>query len=307
MSYSIVFFGTSDFAVPSLKALLADQRFDVKAVVTQPDQPVGRHQVMTAPPIKVTAQENKLAVFQFEKIKDTEALKTLADFKADFFVVASYGQIIPQSVLDLPNIGPINVHGSLLPKWRGASCVQSAIAAGDKEAGITIMLMDALMDHGPIISQTATEILADDTGESLHDRLAELGARNLPDVLNQFAQGKLKPVEQDHTKATACKLLKRDDGKIDWSKSAEEIERLIRAYNPWPSAWMISNKKRIKILKTRILGVLKSPRRHGEIFAQDEKLVVNCGDNKALEILELQPEGKKAMTAKQFLAGNHSF
>ncbi len=304
MPYSVVFFGTSDFAVPSLKALLADARFDVKAVVTQPDQPTGRHQVMTAPPVKAIAQERDLLVFQFEKIKDPSALSKLADFNADFFVVASYGQIIPQSVLDLPKIGPINVHGSLLPKWRGASCVQAAIAAGDEKSGITSMLMDALMDHGPIIAQATTPILADDTGESLHDRLALLGAQKLPDVLDQFAQGKLKAVEQDHAMATTCKLLKRDDGKIDWTKSAQEIERLIRAYNPWPSAWTTLKQKRIKILKTQVLEVLTSPRSPGEMYAQEGKLMVNCGDNKALEILELQPEGKKAMTAKQFLAGN---
>lgn len=304
MSYSVVFFGTSDFAVPSLKALLADPRFEVKAIVTQPDQPVGRHQVMTAPPVKAVAQEHGLPVFQFEKIKAPEALSKLAEFKADFFVVASYGQIIPQSVLDLPKIGPINVHGSLLPRWRGASCVQAAIAAGDEESGITIMLMDALMDHGPIIAQAATKILADDTGASLHDRLADLGAQNLPDVLDRFAQGNLKAIEQDHAKATTCKLLKRDDGKIDWSKPAEDIERLVRAYNPWPSAWLEWDKKRIKILQANVPSIPNVKKNPGELCSQAGKLMVNCGDDKALEILELQPEGKKPMTAKEFLAGH---
>lgn len=253
MPYSVVFFGTSDFAVPSLKVLLADLRFSVKAVVTQPDQPVGRHQVMTASPIKIAAQENNLAVFQFEKIKtDQQALKTLADFKADFFVVASYGQIIPQPILDLPKLGSINVHGSLLPRWRGASCVQAAIAAGDTKSGITIMLMDALMDHGPIIFQASTPIKANDTGGSLHDELAELGSKSLPEVLVKFAKGDLEAKDQDHAKATTCKLLKREDGKIDWAKSAIEIERMIRAFNPWPSAWTEWKGKRVKVLNATI-------------------------------------------------------
>ncbi len=309
MPRRIVFFGTSDFSVPSLRALLADPRFEVVAVVTQPDKPVGRHQEMTPPPVKVLAQERKIKVFQFDKIKTDEAyaiLKQVQDgMNVDAYVVVSYGKIIPDRILALPIHGCINVHGSLLPRWRGASCVQAAIAAGDEKSGVTVMLMDALMDHGPILAQREETIRPEDTGGTLHDRLADLGAKTLPDVLNDYLTGKIQPQEQNHEQTTSCKLLTRDDGKIDWNKPADEIERLIRAYDPWPGTFTIVDGKRFKIMESRSAqSQLGSEQQIGILIDASGKLLINCGDGKALEIFKLQPEGKKPMTAKEYLAGH---
>lgn len=310
MAYRIVFFGTSDFSVPTFRAILADKRFEVVAAVTQPDKPVGRHQEVTPPPVKVLAQENTIPVYQFEKVKSDEAFETLkalnmeGDFGIDVYVVISFGQIMPQRILDLPKKGCINVHGSLLPRWRGASCVQAAISAGDQATGVTIMLMDALMDHGSILAQREAIIRPDDTGGSLHDRLAELGAKSLPDVLADYLEGKIQPQEQNHELATTCKILSRDHGKIDWNKPADEIERLIRAYDPWPGTFTVWNEKRIKILvgtKSSVVSHLSSVGMPEEV---EGKIMVRCGDGQVLEILKLQPEGKKAMNAKEYLAGH---
>jgi len=323
MPYNVVFFGTSDFSVPSLRALLADARFNVVAVVTKPDAPIGRHQVMTPPPVKVLAQEHIVKVLQFEKIKTEETYEILRsaqdDNPADAFVIVSYGKIIPQRILDLPKHGCINVHGSLLPRWRGASCVQSAIASGDEKTGITIMLLDAEMDHGPVIAQVETAIGSDETGGQLHDRLAELGAATLPDSLDDYLQGKIKPQEQDYTAATACKILTRNDGRIDWQKPAQEINRLVRAFNPWPGTWTEWDGKRIKILKTtknpstplgagEELGTknIDTSNSLGQPFVFQVRLLVKCGDDQLLEILELQPEGKKPMASKEYLAGHRT-
>jgi methionyl-tRNA formyltransferase len=333
MPYSTIFFGTSDFSLPSLQALIDDPRFEVKAVVTKPDMKVGRHQETVEPPVKVMAKKNGILVLQFESIKNApsfEILKRIQDESqgVDAYIVVSYGKIIPQRVLDLPKFGVINVHGSLLPKHRGASCVQSAIASGDKETGVTIMLMDAEMDHGPILMQKSTDIHEDDTGGSLHDRLADLGGVVLPGVLADYIEQRIIPKDQDHDMATYCKILKREDGLLDWSKSADEIERLIRAYNPWPGTYTIKDDKRIKIYQAKKSNhesrtsnhtVINEEQRNelikpsmkeghaiktGEWLVLDQKLLVGCGEDSALEILELQPEGKRKMTAKEYLAGN---
>ncbi len=311
MPYSIIFFGTSDFSTPSLQALINDARFSVKAVVTKPDMRVGRHQEIVEPPVKVMAKKNGIPVMQFESIKSAEAYEALKRIQdesegVDAYVVVSYGKIIPQKVLDLPKYGVINVHGSLLPKHRGASCVQSAIAGGDTETGVTIMLMDAEMDHGPTLAQKKTEIKVDDTGGIVHDRLACVGALLLTDALASFIEHKIEPKEQDHDSATYCKILKREDGKIDWSKPADEIERLVRAYDPWPGTYTEKDGKRMKILKTRIsnLELRTTIQEPGEMVVESDKLYITCGDGAKLQILELQPEGKRRMTAKEYLAGN---
>ncbi len=307
MAYKIVFFGTSDFSTPSLEALLKDARFEVVAVVTKPDAPIGRHQTLTPPPVKVIAQEHGVPVFQFEKIKTDETYQILRqtqdDKEVEAYVVVSYGKIIPQRILDLPKRGCINVHGSLLPLHRGASCVQAAIAEGDQKTGVTVMLMDAEMDHGDVLAQKEIEIGPAETGGELHDRLSQLGAETLPDVLAGYLDSNITPQPQDHSLATYCKLLTRDDGKINWTKSSSEIERLVRAYNPWPGTWTEWDGKRLKILKTSSSD-LTSPKSPGEPHIQDDSLVVSCGDGKVLEISELQPEGKRIMTAKEFIAGH---
>jgi len=296
MAYKIIFFGTSDFAVPSLEALARDGRFEIAGIVTQPDRPVGRHAVLTAPPVKqslhtaIPAQAGiQIPLRQPEKIKDEDFQTWIKDIgpSCDAFVIVSYGKILPQWLLDLPKKGVVNVHGSLLPRWRGASPIQAAIAAGDKTSGVTIMLIDAEMDHGPILATAEEPIQNNDTGKSLHDRLAIIGGKTLPDVLASYLDGKIQPTEQDHSLATHCKILTRDDGKLDFTKTSEELERLIRAYNPWPGTWTEVEGKRLKVLSAKI-GV--------------EGYSIPCADG-AIELLSVQPEGKSLMSGIDFLRG----
>lgn len=304
--HNVVFFGTSDFAVPSLKALAADPRFHVIGVVTQPDRPVGRHAQLTASPVKNAAAWLGLSeIRQPEKMKDTDFQDWIRRIgpSCDAFVVVSYGKILPQWLLDLPKRGVINVHGSLLPRWRGASPIQAAIAAGDSMTGVTIMKLDAEMDHGPIIATSEEKIFSTDTGGSLHDRLADLGANLLISVLSDYLDGKIEPAEQNHSLATSCNILTRDDGKIDWTKPAEAIERLVRAYNSWPGTWMDLNGKRLKILAARV-GVTSEERRPGEHFISNGLPCISCANGTILEITRIQPEGKSPMSGAEFLRGN---
>ena len=304
MAYKIIFFGTSDFSIPSLQALLKDNRFQIIATVTQPDKPVGRHQEITPPQVKVLAEKYKIPVLQFTSLKTPDVLQQLSNLNADVYVVVSYGKIIPQNILDLPKFGALNVHGSLLPRWRGASCVQAAIATGDKQTGVTVMKLDADMDHGPILAQEKIVIQDQDTGGSLHDKLAGLGGQILPDVLNNYLENKLELKEQDHPSAEYCKILTRDDGKINWDKSALEIQNLIRAYNPWPGTWTMWNKERLKIFKTQPSSQKIENVEPGQLTRLSDKLLVSCGDKNFLEILELQPQGKRRMQAEEFIQGH---
>ncbi len=303
--YRILFFGTSDFAVPSLNALSKDGRFEIVGVVTQPDRPVGRHAILTPPAIKMAAQKLGIKeIHQPEKLKDEAFQSWIKEVgpSCDAFVVVSYGKILPQWLLDLPKQGIINVHGSLLPRWRGPSPIQAAIAAGDTVSGVTIMKIDAEMDHGPLLATKETPIHPDDTGGSLHDRLADLGAEILPETLTGYLDGSIAPKEQDHSLATPCKILTRDDGKIDWNKSAEEIERLVRAYNPWPGTWMMVGDKRLKVL-----GVQKIPRaagmRPGMHFINATFPCVASGNDTAVQLMLVQMEGKIPMNGSLFLHG----
>lgn len=230
------------------------------------------------------------------------------DFKAAIesrptaFVVVSYGKILPQWLLDIPEKGCVNVHASLLPRWRGASPIQAAIAVGDKMTGITIMLMDALLDHGPILAQVEEPILDTDTGGSLHDKLSEHGADILPNVLADYLEGRIEPREQDHVLATECGILSRDDGKIDWYWTSNKIERLVRAYNPWPGTWMELDGKRLKILAARIRPNCDSCR-PGEMFTWKGRPSMACSHGTVLEFVTVQPEGKKPMSGEEFMRG----
>ncbi len=310
--FSLVFLGTSEFAVPSLTALATDARFSIRAVITQPDRPVGRHAQLTEPPIKHIAKAYGFPLFQPEKIKflqEDQAFQSLVKESIDLFVVISYGKILPQWFLDIPKHGCVNIHGSLLPRWRGASPIQAAIAAGDSISGVTIMKLDAEMDHGPILAIQEESILDHDTAGSLHDRLALIGARMLPDVLQDYLNGKISPSEQDHSLATPCKILTRDDGKIDWNMTSEEIERRIRAYTPWPGTWLDLHGKRLKILSARIAtadAIHEFPLHGtpGERFRSHDRPFVVCGSNTILELTDVQPEGKKPMSGEDFLRGS---
>jgi methionyl-tRNA formyltransferase len=311
--FKLIFFGTGDFAVPSLRALANDPsltrsgqaRFDVIAVVTQPDRPVGRHATLTPPPVKVAAMELGIKTIQQpEKMKD-EAFRTWIESvgkTCDAFVVVSYGKILPKWLLDLPKHGAVNVHGSLLPRWRGASPIHAAIAAGDTKSGVTIMQVDAEMDHGAILSLVETPIALDETGGSLHDRLAVIGAKTLPDTLDGYLNGSVTPVSQNDSLATPCNILSREDGKINWSLGADEITRRIRALNPWPGCWTVLEGKRLKIHKAdAITG--DDAFASGQCFVFEKRPAVACGNGTAIELINVQPEGRSEMDGKAFLAG----
>ncbi|MDQ7814866.1 MAG: methionyl-tRNA formyltransferase [Patescibacteria group bacterium] len=309
----IIFFGTSDFAVPALKALLNDERFEVVGVVTQADKPVGRHAILTPPAIKkflasAVPARTGIPIKQPLKLKDEDFKSWITDIgpSCDAFVIVSYGKILPQWLLDLPKKGIVNVHGSLLPRWRGASPIQAAIAAGDALSGVTVMLIDAEMDHGPLLATADEKILAEDTGSTLHDRLALLGGHILPDILSDYLEGKIQPQEQDHEKATYCKILSRDDGKLDFTKTADELERLIRAYDPWPGTWMEIDGKRVKILSAKI-SQKADETKPADRFVRNSSPCITCADGTVLEIVRLQPEGKKAMEGSDYLRGKKSW
>lgn len=306
MAQKIIFLGTSDFAVPSLKALASDDRFEIAGIVTQPDKPVGRNAAMTAPPVKTAAIALRLSpILQPGALSDP-------DFKSWIervgptcvaFVVASYGKIFPQWFLDLPKNGVINVHGSLLPRWRGASPIHAAITAGDRTTGVTIMKTELAMDAGPILKKTETQILPDDTAETLHDRLAMLGAMALPDALAGYLDGEITPEPQDEGSATTCGTLTRESGKIDWTKDASDLARLVRAYDPWPGTWTMIDGKRLKILAATASDH-RSELSPGRAFIIDaDRPCVACGNGTALELLRIQLEGREAVSGRDFLKG----
>lgn len=293
--YKIVFFGTSELAIPSLENLKHDNRFDVVGVVTQPDKPVGRKAVMTPPQVKIAAQALGITeIRQPETLKD-EAFRAWIEALAptcDAFVIVAYGRILPQWLLDLPKQGIVNLHPSLLPRWRGPSPIQAAIAAGDTMTGVSIMKIDAGMDHGPLLAQVEEPILPTDTGKALHDRLATLGGNILPGILADYLAGTIEPQEQDHSQATVCKILSRDDGKLDTLKTAQELVRLVRAYQPWPGTWTEYEGKRLKIISARIIPKILS-----------DVPCLECTDGTVLELTTVQPEGKKQMSGQEYLRG----
>lgn len=303
----IIFLGSPEFAIPSLKTLNEDARFKIVSVITQPDKPIGRKQEITPPPVKKFATENNIEVWQPEKIK--EVAEKIKEKEPDFLAVVAYGKLVPESVLNIPKYGCINVHGSILPRFRGAAVIQAPILAGDEESGVTVMLMDKGLDTGPILRIAKTRINNNETGESLHDKLSILGAQTLPDVLIGFKNGEIKPQPQEG-ESFYCPEIKKENGKIDWSKSAPEIERMVRAYYPWPSTFTNyetqNTNKLIKILsaKNEILPINKY--KIGEVFLHDNGLCVQCGD-KSLVIDKLQIEGGKPLSADEFLRGRPDF
>ncbi len=300
-----IFIGTPDFAVPSLKALTKDKFFNIIAVITQTDKKAGRKQIITSPPIKTEAKKYNIPILQPIKIKDiTSDIKKL---KPNIVIVAAYAQLFSEELLTIPKFGFINVHGSLLPKYRGASCIQAAILNGDKETGITIMKIDAGLDSGPILAQKSIPIESNDNSESLSNKLSNLGVKMLIPIIKDYISGKIKLVLQDEKRASYVKTLKKQDGRINWKRPALELECFIRAMTPWPSAY--SEVKRNAILK--IIEVEHSPvkindHKVGEIFLYDSKLTVQCGQN-ALIIKKLQLAGKKEMTAEEFINGYSNF
>ncbi len=293
MDTRIVFMGSPEFALPILKSL-AD-RFDVVGVVTQPDRPAGRGKELTPPPVKKLAQELNLPIMQPQRLKDPEAMQQLQAWKPEVIVVAAFGQILRQAVLSLPPFGCINVHASLLPRWRGASPVQYAILNGDHETGITIMLMDPGVDTGPILSQHSIPILPEDTGGSLSRRLAELGAELLLETL---------PQPQNENGATYAPLLSKEDGLLDFDKSAEVLARQVRAFNPSPGTYTLWNDQILKIHMAHPTNVQSHP--PGRKLIYEGKPAIACAQG-LLILDEVQPAGKRAMPGDVFLRGARSW
>ncbi len=283
----IIFIGTSSFAVPALENLIEDNR-QVVLTITAPDKPAGRKNKLTPPPIKEIALKYNLNILQPEKI--SQAKTEIKKLEPDLIIVASYGQIIPKEILALPKKGALNLHPSLLPKYRGPSPIQAAILNGDKTTGVNIIKMNEKMDAGPIIAQQESKIELNDTYQSLENKLAEQSADLLIEILPRYLKGKIKPRLQDENKISYTKILTRDDGKIDWDKSAQEIERKIRAFYPWPGAWTEFNNKRIKIIKAKAIEQ-KSP------------TAIKTGRG-YLSLELVQPAGKKPMTGQEFFRGH---
>lgn len=296
--------GTPDFAVPSLQVLL-DGEDTLVGVCTQPDQPAGRGMALRPSPVKVCALEHQVPVFQPPKLRRVpEVLEQLIIWHPDLIVIAAYGKILPTTILDLPRHGCINVHASLLPKYRGAAPIQWVIADGETETGITIMQVSQQMDAGDILLQKATPITPHETGGSLHDKLAVLGAEALGEALALFKQGKLIAQPQDEPQVTYAALIKKEDGRIDWSQEAVSIERRIRAFHPWPSAFTTVQGKLLKIYSARVEQSLVSPSAPGTVLVSaPDQLLIATGSG-ALALEEVQLAGKKRLPITAFLKGH---
>lgn len=299
----IVFFGTPAFAAPFLEALLTERDFDIIATVTQPDKPAGRGNQLHACPVKMLAEQKSIPVLQPKTLKSTEAVDLLKPLEADLFVVVAYGKIIPKAILDLPKQGCINVHPSLLPKYRGPSPMQWAIAEGDDQTGVCVMKLDEGMDTGPILACETITINDNETYETLVDKVHAIGPRLLVETIKRLDA--ITPIVQDDGKATITRLLDREDGRIDWKAPMDVVERKFRAYRPWPGSWSIwkrgSEELRLKILDVAFAD-FNADVPPGTVTIKNNRLFVDCADG-TLEILRLQPEGKAEMDAANFLRG----
>lgn len=297
----VVFMGTPEFAVPCLQRLI-DCGHEVTGVFTQPDKPQGRKMILTPPPVKELAVENNIKVYQPVKMRDGTALEMLREANPELVIVVAYGKILPKEILEYPKYGCINIHASLLPELRGAAPIQWSVINGFDKTGVTSMQMDEGLDTGDMLIKAETEIGENETAGELHDKLSALGAQVLEETINALLKGELKPEKQDHSKFTYASMLSKELSPIDWNLSAKQVHNKIRGLCPWPSANAKLNGKTVKIHKTVLSDAVGT--KAGEIVQADKKLVVSCGDMKCIEILELQAEGKKAMSASDYLRGN---
>jgi len=298
-SLNLIFAGTPEFAVPALEALLAAGH-RIAAVYTQPDRPAGRGQQVTMSAVKECALRHGLTVKQPLTLRDAEAQADLAALNADAMIVVAYGLILPKAVLQAPRLGCINIHGSLLPRWRGAAPIQRAIMAGDPETGVCIMCMDEGLDTGPVLSSVSTSIGANENAASLHDRLAILGAQALVETLPKFADGVLQPRAQRNDGATYATKLRKDEAVIDWKRSAVEIDALIRAFNPWPVAETRLNGQQLRVWEALPLAE-KNAAAPGTVLRADATGIVVATGNGALGLRRVQLAGRKAMAANDFV------
>ncbi len=297
----IVFMGTPEFAVPSLRALI--EGHDVVAVVTQPDRPAGRQRVLRASPVKRLARAANIPVLQPRRIREKAAIEELRSWNADVYVVAAFGQILPQALLDLPRQGAVNVHASLLPRWRGAAPIQAAIRAGDRQSGITIMLIDAGLDTGPLLSKRALALAPAETGQSLHDKLALLGAELLAETLPGYLRGDIKPQPQDDRQATHAPRISKEEGNIDWACSAASIERLVRAFRPWPGTFTHWKGAQLKIAAGYNADGSAGM---GQVVEQDCGIAIGTGEGLYFPT-ELQLAGKRPLPVADFVNGYSDF
>ena len=296
----VVFMGTPDFSVPTLEALITGH--EIIAVVTQPDKPKGRGKAMQFPPVKSAALAHDLPVFQPVRVRDPEFIDTLRSMDPDVIVVVAFGQILPESILSLPRYGCINVHASLLPKYRGAAPIQWAIINGEKETGVTIMYMEKGLDTGDMIAKASIPIDSRETGESLHDKLSVLGGPLILEVLDQIGEGIIHREKQDDSLSTYAGMLSKELGKIDWDKDAVSIERLIRGLNSWPSAYTFLGERTLKIWMAEVVDGKKEMIPGTVIGTDRDSFTVQTGKG-GLRILEVQLQGKKRMPVQAFLLG----
>lgn len=296
----IIFMGTPDFAAASLEALIAS-RHEIQAVVTQPDKPKGRKGELTPSPVKVVAEEKGIKVYQPLKVRDEEFVETLRAYNPDVIVVVAFGQIIPLSILKMPKFGCVNIHGSLLPKYRGAAPIQWAVLDGEKETGITTILMDEGIDTGDILLKKTIQIDTDETSGSLFDKLMALGAETILETLDELEKGNLTPTKQGESPTAYAKMLTKAMGLIDFTRPAKELDCFVRGMDPWPSAYTLLSGKTLKLWKVR--AVEGSGKAGSVIDIGKESFTIACGEG-AIEVLEVQLEGKKRMSAGDFLKGS---
>jgi len=304
MALRILFLGTPSFAVPSLERILASAHTLV-GVVTQPDRPRGRHRRLTPPEVKVVAERHGLPVFQPTRLKSDERLyKRLAALDADLGVVAAYGRILPQRLLELPRLGMINVHASLLPRWRGAAPVHRAILAGDRTTGVTIMRVVLELDAGPMLARADVEILPDETSGELEMRLADVGADLLVDTVDRLAAGPVTETSQDESQVTYASRLERADSPIDWARPALTVHNQIRGLQPWPQACTWLNGLRLILRRSRLAGREPTGRPPGTVLVADGDRLEVAASPGSVQVLELQPEGRPPMPVRAFLNGH---
>lgn len=295
----IIFAGTPDFAARHLDALLTSGH-QIVGVFTQPDRPAGRGKKLMPSPVKVLAGQHSLPVFQPASLRPEENQKLVAELQADVMVVVAYGLILPKAVLDMPRLGCINVHGSLLPRWRGAAPIQRALWAGDSETGVTIMQMDVGLDTGDMLYKLSCPITKDDTSATLYDKLAELGPQGLIETLQQLADSSIRAEVQDETHVTYAEKLSKEEARMDWSLSAAQLERCIRAFNPWPMSWMMIEDQPVKIWKASVIHG-QPQAEPGTILAASKQGIEVATAEGILNLEILQPAGKKAMSAQDLL------
>lgn len=297
MTIRTVFMGSPDFALTTLRSLV--KNYDVVGVVTQPDRASGRGRELKAPPVKLLAQELNIPVMQPEKLRQPEAMQQLQVWNPDLIVVAAFGQILKKDVLDMPKYGCVNVHASLLPRWRGAAPINAAVLAGDEETGVTIMKMDVGLDTGPMLAMKKIRIKPDDTAGSLFEALSTLGADLLIETLPAYMDGNITPQPQPEEGVTYAPMLKKEDGLLDFTKPAVELEQRVRAMNPWPGAWFEWNGAPLKVHKAHV-GQGKAEA--GKRLIEQNQPAVGAGGG-VLILDDVQPPGKKPMNGKSFLAG----